>query len=67
MSRINHVFVDGVRVFPVSLGNRESRLTAVRKRINHLTQRINSSPKDLSYDKQEREALIWMLWELTAE
>ena len=39
----------------------KERVAALRKRLEFLTARINSTDKDLSYDKQECDALEWAL------
>lgn len=40
---------------------RNQNLKVVQKRINHLKKRIESSDKDLTFDKQEVSALEWVL------
>ena len=37
------------------------RVAALHKRAAHLSQRVAASPKRLTYDEQELDALLWVL------
>lgn len=43
----------------------EKYIAILEKRGNHLEDRINNSPRDLSYDKAELAALDWAIDKLT--
>jgi hypothetical protein len=48
-------------VFRTLSTRRQEHVWCLYHRIDHLTARIANSDKDLSWDKQERAALLWAL------